>query len=60
MMAMPPRLPVRVQEVDLDAQLQQIARQILGEWWHIHREDLAENWRLANELRELKRIPPLE
>ena len=30
------------------------------EWWSLHRAELAENWRLAQEGRGLKTIAPLE
>ena len=30
------------------------------EWWSLHRAELAENWRLAQEGQELKAIEPLE
>jgi hypothetical protein len=30
------------------------------EWWGLHREELAENWRLAQEGRQPKAIDPLE
>lgn len=30
------------------------------EWYQLHREDLREDWRLAEERRPLRRIAPLE
>jgi hypothetical protein len=30
------------------------------EWWSLHRAELAANWALAEEGRELKAIEPLE
>ncbi len=30
------------------------------EWASLHRSELAEDWKLAEELAELKKIPPLE
>ena len=33
---------------------------LLLEWWDLHRKELMENWRLALDRKEIKRIPPLE
>jgi uncharacterized protein DUF4160 len=30
------------------------------EWWHLHREELQQNWTLAQQRQQLKRIEPLE
>ena len=30
------------------------------EWWNLHREELAENWKLARDGKSLKSIHPLE
>jgi hypothetical protein len=33
---------------------------LLLEWWHLHRDELAENWRRACAGEQLVQIPPLE
>jgi len=33
---------------------------MLLEWWDQHRAELADNWQLARDKKELKPIPPLE
>jgi len=33
---------------------------LLLEWWDLHRGELTENWRLAQDRKEIKPIPPLE
>jgi len=33
---------------------------LLLEWWHMHREELAENWQRAQAREPLKPIDPLE
>ena len=33
---------------------------LLLEWWDLHRAELAENWRLAQERKELNIVPSLE
>jgi hypothetical protein len=36
------------------------AQALVLEWWNLHREELATNWQLAKELKELRAISPLE
>ncbi len=36
------------------------ALKALMEWYELHREELAEDWRLAEQHQPLNRIPPLE
>ena len=33
---------------------------LLLEWWHLHRDELAENWRRARAREQLLQIEPLE
>jgi len=54
------KIAVRISDGYVEGKFPPRALALVLEWWHMHREDLAENWRLANELKELKRIPPLE
>lgn len=30
------------------------------EWWHLHRDELAQNWNLAQQRQPLNRIEPLK
>jgi hypothetical protein len=54
------KITVRINDGHVGGKFPPRALALVLEWWHLHREELAENWRLANEQRELKRIPPLE
>jgi len=36
------------------------ASQLVKEWTELYRQDLLENWKLAQAEQELKEIPPLE
>lgn len=54
------KITVRIGDGHVSGKFPPRALALVLEWWHLHREDLAENWRLANDQRELKRIPPLE
>jgi hypothetical protein len=54
------KIIVRIGDGHVSGRFPPRALALVLEWWHLHRDDLAENWRLANEQRELKRIPPLE
>jgi hypothetical protein len=36
------------------------AQRLVGEWWQLHREELLEDWRLAEQRKPLNRIEPLE
>lgn len=51
---------VRIEDGRVEGTLPPRARALLLEWWDVHREELAENWRLAQERKELKPIAPLE
>lgn len=44
----------------LDGVMPQRAKRLIMEWWCLHRVELAEDWKLAEERRPLKRIEPLE
>jgi hypothetical protein len=54
------KITVRISDGHVSGKFPPRALALVLEWWHLHRDDLAENWRLANEQRDLKRIPPLE
>ena len=54
------KVTVRIEDGYIQGKLSPRAQALVLEWWNLHRDDLAENWRLAKELRELKPIPPLE
>jgi hypothetical protein len=51
---------VRIEDGVVEGELPPRVRALLREWWDLHREELAENWRLAGERKGLKPIPPLE
>lgn len=51
---------VRIADGSVEGKFPPRARSLILEWWDLHREELAENWRLAKEQKELKPIPPLE
>lgn len=51
---------VRIADGYIEGKLSPRAQALILEWWNLHREELAENWQLAKELKELKAIPPLE
>ncbi len=44
----------------LDGNLPPRVLSLVIEWAHLHKKELLENWKLAEELVELKQIPPLE
>jgi hypothetical protein len=54
------RITVRINDGYVDGKFPPRALALVLEWWHLHRDDLAENWRLATALKELKHISPLE
>ena len=51
---------VRIGDGVVEGELPPRVKALLLEWWNLHREELAENWRLGKEQKELKPIPPLE
>ena len=54
------KVTVRIADGYISGKLPARAQALVLEWWNLHREDLAENWRLAKELKPLTRIQPLE
>lgn len=51
---------VRISDGEVEGYLAPRARTLVLEWWRMHRDALAENWRLAREGMPLNRIEPLE
>ena len=51
---------VRIDDGYVEGNFPPRVRAMLLEWWDRHRDELAENWRLAKEMKEMKPIPPLE
>jgi phosphomannomutase len=55
-----PKGTVRIEDGYVVGHFPPRVRALILEWWDLHRRDLAENWRLAKERKELRPIPPLE
>ncbi len=51
---------VRIEDGFVEGKFPPRVRALLLEWWDLHREELAHNWRLAKERKALLPIPPLE
>lgn len=51
---------VRIEDGYVEGNFPPRVRSLLLEWWDLHREELAEDWRLAQEREQVKPIPPLE
>ena len=51
---------VRIQDGHVEGDFPPRVRALLLEWWDLHREELATNWRLAKERGKLNSVPPLE
>jgi uncharacterized protein DUF4160 len=51
---------VRIVDGYIEGKFPPRVKAMLLEWWDLHREELAANWQLAREKKELKPIPPLE
>jgi hypothetical protein len=51
---------VRIEDGSIAGDFPPRVKALLLEWWDLHREELATNWRLAKERRELKPVPPLD
>lgn len=51
---------VRIGDGHVEGKFPPRARAMVLERWNLHREELAENWRLAKQRKELKPVPPLE
>jgi len=54
------KVTVRIADGHVEGKFSPQAKALVQEWWNLHREELAENWRLAKERRDLTPIPPLE
>ena len=44
----------------IDGDLPNRAKKLILEWWSLHKEELAEDWALAQARSPLKKIAPLE
>lgn len=51
---------LRLVDGHFDGDLPARVTSLLLEWWDMHRQELAENWELAQNQKQLNRIPPLE
>jgi hypothetical protein len=51
---------VRIEDGYVEGNFPSRVRSLLLEWWDLHREELAEDWRLAQERKQVKPIRPLE
>jgi len=51
---------VRIADGYVEGKFPPRVRAMLLEWWDQHRAELADNWQLARDKKELKPIPPLE
>jgi hypothetical protein len=51
---------VRISDGFVDGKFPPRVKAMVLEWWDLHREELAANWQLAREKKELKPISPLE
>ena len=51
---------VRIADGHVEGKFSPRVEALVREWWSLHREELAENWRLAKERKDLNAIPPLE
>ena len=54
------KVTVRIADGYIQGKFAPRAQALVLEWWNLHRDELAENWQLGKELKELKPIPPLE
>ena len=54
------KITVRIGDGAVDGSFPPRALALVLEWWHLHREELAEDWRLAKLGMALKPIEPLE
>jgi hypothetical protein len=53
------KVTVRISDGYIEGRFPRRAEALVLEWWNLHRDELAENWQLAKQLKELKPIPPL-
>ena len=54
------KVTVRIADGYIEGKLAPRAQALVLEWWNLHREELATNWQLAGQLKELRTISPLE
>jgi hypothetical protein len=53
-------ISVRISDGSVSGQMHRRALALVLEWWHLHRTELLEDWRLAQAGESLKRIEPLD
>ncbi len=51
---------VRIEDGYVEGSFPPRVKALLIEWWDLHREELADNWRLSKERKPLRSVPPLE
>jgi len=54
------KVTVRISDGYVVGKFPSRAQALVLERWNVHRAELAENWQLAKEMKELKPIAPLE
>ena len=54
------KVTVRISDGYIEGTFPRRAEALVLEWWNLHRDELAANWQLAKDLKELKPITPLE
>ena len=54
------KITVRISDGAVEGSFPPRALALVLEWWHLHREELAHDWRLAKQGMALKPIEPLE
>lgn len=54
------KVTVRISDGYIEGRFPPRAKALVLEWWNLHRNELATNWQLAKELKELNSIAPLE
>ena len=54
------RITVRIEDGFVEGDFPRRALSLVLEWWNIHRDELAENWKTATEKQPLRPIEPLE
>ena len=51
---------VRLEDGVVEGAFPRRARNLVSEWYNLHREELLEDWKLARERKPLRAIDPLE
>lgn len=54
------KITVRIADGGVEGTFPPRSLGLVTEWWSLHRTELSENWRLAQEGRPLESIEPLE